>query len=92
MIVLSASIAQPLYAGTIQNACLKSDRPASRATCQCIQVVADRALSQSDQSLAAKFFEDPHMAQEVRQSDNPSKERFWKRYKAFGELAGKNCS
>ena len=83
--------ATSLSAGVMKNACMKSDRNPSRATCQCIQQVADQRLTASDQKLASKFFADPHMSQEVRQSDNRAKEKFWLRYKAFGEVAGKQC-
>ncbi len=82
----------PTFAGTIERACIKSDRSASQSLCSCIQKVADIKLTRSDQKLAAKFFQDPHLAQETRQSDNSSKERFWMRYKAWGHSASKNCS
>lgn len=85
-------IAAPLYAGTIERACNKSPRNASRTTCSCIQQVADVQLSRGDQKQAAKFFSDPQLAQDTRQSDNPSKERFWLRYKAFGLNAAEQCS
>lgn len=80
-------------AGTIERACIKMDRKAAtRSTCSCIQKVANRNLSRKDQKMAAKFFNDPHLAQETRQSDNSSKERFWLRYKAWGEKANQQCS
>jgi len=75
----------------MQNACMKSDRNPSRSTCQCIQNIADQRLSKSDQKLASRFFKDPHLSQEIRQSDRRSYEKFWLRYKAFGEVAGKTC-
>ena len=79
-------------AGLIERACLKSDRKAAnRALCGCIQQVADATLSRTDQRLAAKFFRDPHMAQEIRQSDRAAHEVFWKRYKQFGETAQGYC-
>lgn len=84
--------AAPLYAGTIERACNSSPRNASRATCSCIQHVADVQLSGRDQKQAAKFFADPQLAQDTRQSDNPAKERFWLRYKAFGLSAAKQCA
>lgn len=92
--ILAAGLlcASPSFSGTIERACLKSDRSASRNLCSCIQKVADIKLTRSDQKLAAKFFSDPHLAQETRQSDNSSKERFWKRYKAWGHSATRNCS
>ena len=88
-LILTSSIA---HAGLIERACMKSDRQAaSRALCGCIQDVADATLTSGDQKLAAKFFKDPHMAQEIRQSDRSSHERFWKKYKAFGQTAETYC-
>ncbi|SLN39534.1 hypothetical protein PSA7680_01950 [Pseudoruegeria aquimaris] len=81
-----------LHAGTIERACLKSDRKgASRALCGCIQDVADLTLTRKDQKLAASFFKDPHRAQEIRQSDNSGHEKFWQRYKSFGATAESYC-
>ncbi|WP_376874849.1 hypothetical protein [Albirhodobacter sp. R86504] len=81
------------FAGAISKACLKADRrSASNSLCTCIQQVADQSLSRSDQRRAAKFFKDPHQAQEIRQSSNRSDEAFWLRYKAFGERAGALCT
>lgn len=86
-------IGQTASAGMIERACVKSDRKAAnRSTCNCVQKVANVKLSRSDQKLAAKFFKDPHMAQEVRQSDRASHETFWLRYKEFGEVAARHCS
>ena len=91
-IVVMAASAAMVSAGTIERACNKSDRKAAnRALCGCIQDVADATLSNKDQSLAAKFFKDPHMAQEIRQSDRSSHEAFWKRYKEFGATAKTYC-
>lgn len=85
-------LASPVVAaGKIERACNKSDRNASRSLCKCIQRVANNELTRSDQKLAAKFFKEPHMAQETRQSDSSTKERFWKRYKKFGQTASENC-
>ena len=82
----------PAVAGAMSSACLKSDRKAkSRKLCRCMQSVADQELSRRDQKLAASFFQDPHKAQEIRQSDRSSHEQFWKRYKAFGVAASKYC-
>ncbi len=80
-----------LNAGTIANACMKSDRNPTRATCQCIQQVADQKLTETDQKRAAVFFQDPHKSQVVRQSSKKSDEILWERWKAFGEAAGKRC-
>jgi uncharacterized protein len=87
--VLTVSASQ---AGTIESACNKSERSASRSLCSCIQKVADVKLSRKDQKMAAKFFSDPHLAQETRQSDNRSKEQFWVRYKDWGQTAARSCS
>lgn len=84
--------AAPLYAGTIERACNSSPRNASRTTCSCIQQVADVRLSNQDQKQAAKFFANPQLAQDTRQSDNAAKERFWLRYKAFGLSAAEQCA
>ncbi|WP_380057237.1 hypothetical protein ACFE33_04025 [Falsihalocynthiibacter sp. SS001] len=67
-------------------------KQASRPLCGCIQDVADMMLSRKEQKMAAKFFEDPHRAQEVRQSDRSSDERFWLRYKEFGNTARTFCT
>lgn len=89
---LSFSLAGVASAGTIKQACLDSGRSAANtALCGCIQTVADRTLSRSEQRKAARFFEDPHQAQVVRQSDRASDERFWTRYKAFGASAQSMC-
>ena len=82
-----------LYAtGPIQTACLRADRKAAtRQLCGCVQAVADRRLSRSDQTLAVSFFADPHRAQEVRQSDNRAHRIFWDKYKAFSASAKKSC-
>ncbi|WP_241524019.1 hypothetical protein [Oceaniglobus indicus] len=80
-------------AGTIERACLKSDRrAATRSTCGCIQQVADLTLDRRDQRMAARFFRDPHRAQEVRQSSRSNDEQFWRRYKQFGSTAEAYCS
>ena len=80
------------FASLIEKACLRADRPAaSRSLCGCIQDVADLTLSGSDQRKAARFFDDPHNAQEVRQSDTRSDQRFWERYRAFGQSAKTYC-
>ena len=83
----------PASAGAIERACNASDRKASnRALCGCIQQAADMTLKNSDQRRAAKFFKDPHKAQETRQADGSSNEAFWKRYKNFGSTATQHCS
>ncbi|SHJ32114.1 hypothetical protein SAMN05444000_10764 [Shimia gijangensis] len=92
-ILLLHAAPAPAVAGTLSNACMKSDRKAkSRKLCRCLQNVANQNLSRRDQKLAASFFKDPHKAQEIRQSDNRSNEKFWKRYKEFGSVFAASCS
>jgi len=79
-------------AGTIERACLKSDRSGTRSLCNCIQDVADITLSRSDQRKAAKFFDNPQRAQDVRMSDRRSDEKFWDRYQEFGNAARAYCA
>ncbi|MCA8883204.1 MAG: hypothetical protein KDA50_05575 [Rhodobacteraceae bacterium] len=90
MTVLSAPMA---HAGKIESACKQSGRPvAGPQVCHCIQQVADRMLTSSDQKLAATFFKDPHRAQEIRMSDKRRDETFWDRYIRFGNAAARSCS
>lgn len=94
-LLLSLTIALltgPAAAGTIQRACLDAPRAGSPHLCSCIQSAADRTLTNKDQRLAARFFDDPDMAQEIRQSDRQSHEVFWKRYRNFGKAAEAFCS
>lgn len=86
-VVLGTSV----MAGDIERACMRSDRPASRALCGCIQDAADLTLTTKDQRRAAGFFADPHQAQVVRQSSRRADEVFWDRYKQFGEAAESFC-
>lgn len=79
-------------AGRISNACQASDRKAATASlCSCIERVAKRSLKRRDQRLVVKIFKKPDLAQETRQSDDPRKEAFWKRYKSFSSAAAKQC-
>ena len=78
-------------AGMIERACLASDRPKSRTLCGCIQQAANVTLSGREQRTAAAFFDDPHRAQEMRQSDRARDERFWSRYQRFGATAEAYC-
>ncbi|MBA86309.1 hypothetical protein ACSSNL_07555 [Thalassobius sp. S69A] len=85
--------AQVALAGPIERACMSSPRKAAGwQLCGCIQRVADQTLTRSDQRMAAKFFSDPHHAQEIRQSDNSRHEAFWLRYKDFGANAAASCN
>ncbi len=79
--------------GPISQACLRGGRDqANRARCGCVQAVANRHLSSNDQRRGVAFFDDPQLAQDTRQSDNPSSERFWLRWKEFGASAGQLCT
>jgi hypothetical protein len=90
VIMLGAPAAQ---AGPLERGCLGSERKAaSRALCACIQQVADSSLTRRDQRMAARFFKRPHLAQEIRQSDRPQHELFWKRYRAFGDQVERVCA
>lgn len=81
-----------VLAGPVERACITSPRKQkSTMLCRCVQQVADQTLTRSEQRRGAKFFRDPHKAQETRQSDNPVTERFWKRWVAFGEAAEQSC-
>lgn len=85
-----------LYAtGPIQKACQAQGRKqASRARCGCVQAVADRELSASEQRRGARYFKDPHALQQVRQNqdNNASNKRFWAAWKAYGQRAAQVCS
>ncbi|MEM8740034.1 MAG: hypothetical protein AAGE13_00955 [Pseudomonadota bacterium] len=79
-------------AGVISRACMASGRDkATRDLCNCIQHVANRSLSRPDRRRAAKFFKDPQLAQETRQSDRPADEAFWERYAQFSSRASDMC-
>lgn len=80
------------FAETLESACTKSPRAAaSGVLCGCIQDVANLTLTKSDQRMAVSFFKDPQKAQDIRQSDRGSHEKFWDRYKQFTEAAGQLC-
>ena len=91
--VIIATLAAPMaYAGPIESACLKSDRKGvNRAVCNCIQQAADLTLTNSEQRKAAKFFNDPHQTQELRQSSKSNDEKLWLRYKEVGNAAQAFC-
>lgn len=80
-------------AGSIKAACQKSDRSAAnRASCTCIEKVANVMLTRKEKSRVAKFFKDPHKSQVLRQSDRRSDEKFWAKYKDFGQAVATHCS
>lgn len=78
--------------GPIYTACRKAGRKAATASrCGCIQAVADRELSASQQRRGAGYFKSPQKLQDVRQSNAGSNEAFWKAWKAFGQSATRSC-
>jgi hypothetical protein len=82
----------PYATGVISSACMASDRKArSRQLCGCVQAVADQHMSNSDQARAVKFYKDPQMAQDIRQSDRASDERFWEAYSNYAKQADATC-
>jgi hypothetical protein len=94
-VTLSLALLAPAaaLAGPIETACNRSDRAAaSRALCRCIDGVADRMLTRSEQRRAARFFRDPDEAQRVRMSRDQDDRDFWARYRAWGETAQAMCN
>ncbi|GAB4308054.1 MAG: hypothetical protein Kow0058_19440 [Roseovarius sp.] len=89
----AASIrALPSASGPIRDACLASERKdRSERLCGCIQAAADTTLSRAEQRRATAFYSDPHLAQEVRQSDKAVDARFWEAYVAYGQRAEQLC-
>lgn len=80
-------------AGPIENACNRSDRDgASRQLCRCIDSVARHTLTYGEQRRAARFFANPDEAQRVRMSPSDTDNAFWRRYRAFGVEAERNCA
>jgi hypothetical protein len=91
---MAVALPQESFAGpgVIDRACRQANRTAANpGLCRCIQKVANRELSMGERRKVAKWFSDPHRAQEVRQSDRRSDEMLWKRYKAFGAQAEQSC-
>lgn len=78
--------------GELGKACMAGGRSAANpALCNCVQRAADQSLTGAEQRRAVAFFEDPHRAQETRQSDNRGDENFWQRYRAFANRAEAMC-
>ncbi|PCJ08219.1 MAG: hypothetical protein COB16_07715 [Rhodobacteraceae bacterium] len=83
----------PAQAGLIERACRQADRTAATPSkCSCIQQVANASLTRSERKKVARWFDDPHQAQVVRQSSQRGDEQLWLRYKAFGQRAARSCS
>lgn len=90
---ISAVAPATVEAAAIKRACLASDRSAAtRARCNCIQQVANQALTNSDQKTVAKWFSDPHQAQELKMSQSARDDALWDRYQNFGQMAQAVCS
>jgi len=92
---LAVSLALPMAAsaGPIETACNRSDRTAAtRALCRCVDSVAQQMLTRSEQRRAARFFQDPQLAQDVRASRTRADNEFWTRYRAFGDRAEALCT
>lgn len=78
--------------GEVGRACMAGGRDAANPQlCSCVQGVATQVLSRSEQGRAARLFQDPNLAQEIRQSNHPRDESFWRRYTAFAERAEALC-
>lgn len=91
-LALAVSVPAAATAGPIETACNRSDRAAAtRALCRCVDNVADRMLTRSEQRRAARFFRDPDEAQRVRMSRDQRDNEFWARYRAWGEAAEAMC-
>ena len=89
----SSQVVTRSASGPISAACEQAARKgASAERCGCVQAVANDSLSRRDQQLGASFFQDPHRAQEIRQSSSRDHAEFWDRWKSFGDAANKICS
>ncbi len=78
--------------GEIGKACVASDRSAANPRlCSCIQQAANRHLNQRDQELAATFFADEELANDIKINDSRSADAFWERYREFTRTAQRSC-
>lgn len=79
--------------GPIGTACLNHrKRDATQARCGCIQQVANQTLTQAQQQRSVRYFSEPSLLQEVRQSSAPANQRFWEAWKNFSETAETQCA
>lgn len=91
-LVFLAACGGSRVSGDVGKACISADRKAaSTQLCSCVQQAANQTLSRSEQRRAATFFEEPQLAQDTRQADGSSNERFWQRYKQFSATASRTC-
>jgi hypothetical protein len=85
-------VGAPLEASPVERACMGSGRTAANPSlCACIGSAARQTLNFGEQRRAARLFNDPDEAEELRMSDNHRDEAFWDRYRAFGEAAEQMC-
>jgi hypothetical protein len=78
--------------GTIESACLRSDRPAAnRVLCACLQQVADAVLSPGEQRKGARFFADAELSQLAKVSQSATDKTFWEKWEVFSATAVKYC-
>jgi hypothetical protein len=66
-------------------------KAASQKRCGCVQAVGDQTLSSGDEKRGVSLWNDPGRLQEIRQSDNPGNERFWKAWSDFAKQAASTC-
>lgn len=79
--------------GPIYSACRQSGRKAATSgRCACVQSVANKELTASQQRRGAGYFRNKQKLQDARQSDRASDAAFWKAWKAYGKSAGRQCS
>ncbi|MDW3224360.1 MAG: hypothetical protein R8G34_16020 [Paracoccaceae bacterium] len=79
--------------GPIGSACLAQNRrSATQQRCGCIQEVANRTLTSSQQARSTRFFNEPSLLQDVRQSSAPSNVRFWEAWQRFAETSQAVCA
>jgi len=82
----------PLNANPVERACMGSNRSAANPSlCACIGSAARQTLNFGEQRRAARLFDDPDEAEDLRMSDNHRDEAFWDRYRAFGQAAEQMC-
>lgn len=83
----------PLNANPVERACIGSGQSAANpALCACIGSAARETLNFGEQRRAARLFDDPDEAEELRMSNNSRDEAFWDRYQTFGQTAAQRCS
>lgn len=92
-VCIAAFLAVPsaVYANPIEQACLASDRSASRTLCSCIGAAAEATLTQSQMRQGARWFTDPQDAQDTRQSNRRRDEAMWSAWRTFSTLAEQRC-